>query len=142
MAGGGPGVRRRKVTTGNPSTPPEPPRADPVLPVAVYEDIEEVYAYLGETYSGQQSAIFTSKEAEVRPTEELSKLLDVCDWSICRVNINMQGLVKRVREALEMKKTFRSGHFLDKSVEAFPKDEWWPAAPLRAYRFTSAERVF
>ena len=90
MAGGGPGVRRRKVTTGNPSTPPEPPRADPVLPVAVYEDIEEVYAYLGETYSGQQSAIFTSKEAEVRPTEELSKLLDVCDWSICRVNINMQ----------------------------------------------------
>merc|ERR1712217_293430 len=62
----------------------------PVLPVALYEDIEEVYAYLEEAFCGQQSAIFTSKEAEAKPTEELSKLLDVCALSTCRVNINVQ----------------------------------------------------
>jgi len=62
----------------------------PVLPIALYEDIEEVYAYLEEAFCGQQSAIFTSKEAEAKPTEELSKLLDVCALSTCRVNINVQ----------------------------------------------------
>lgn len=50
----------------------------------------------------------------------------------------LQGLVKRVREALEMKQTFRSGRFLGKALQDWPKEEWWPGAPLRAYRFTSA----
>ena len=50
----------------------------------------------------------------------------------------LQGLVRRVREALEMKKTFRCGQFLGKALQDWPEEEWWPAAPLRAYRFTSA----
>jgi len=62
----------------------------PVLPVAVYESMNEVYDYLEQMHFGQQSAIFTSKQAEAEPTKELSQLLDVCALSTCRVNLNMQ----------------------------------------------------
>ena len=37
-----------------------------------------------------------------------------------------------------MKKRLRCGTLVSKSVEAWPRDEWWPVAPLRAYRFTTA----
>merc|ERR1712113_446178 len=62
----------------------------PVLPVAVYEKIDEVYDYLEKMHFGQQSAIFTSQDAAAKPTKELSELLDVCALSTCRVNINVQ----------------------------------------------------
>jgi len=62
----------------------------PVLPIATYEKIEEVYDYLEKMHFGQQSAIFTSSEAEAKPTAELADLLDVCALSTCRVNINVQ----------------------------------------------------
>merc|ERR1719373_224534 len=35
----------------------------PVIPVAKYSSLREVYDYLETTHSGQQSAIFTSQEA-------------------------------------------------------------------------------
>eukprot|EP00747_Dinoflagellata_sp_TGD_P123088 gnl/TRDRNA2_/TRDRNA2_173740_c0_seq1.p1 gnl/TRDRNA2_/TRDRNA2_173740_c0~~gnl/TRDRNA2_/TRDRNA2_173740_c0_seq1.p1 ORF type:complete len:568 (+),score=119.32 gnl/TRDRNA2_/TRDRNA2_173740_c0_seq1:82-1704(+) len=62
----------------------------PVLPVAVYDDISEVHEYLEKMHFGQQSAIFTSKEAAAKPTKELSELLDVCALTTCRVNLNVQ----------------------------------------------------
>merc|ERR1712113_1120140 len=62
----------------------------PVLPIAVYDKIEEVYDYLEKMHFGQQSAIFTSHDAAAKPTKELSELLDVCALSTCRVNINVQ----------------------------------------------------
>eukprot|EP00930_Biecheleria_cincta_P059141 TRINITY_DN448_c0_g1_i4.p1 TRINITY_DN448_c0_g1~~TRINITY_DN448_c0_g1_i4.p1 ORF type:complete len:529 (-),score=107.10 TRINITY_DN448_c0_g1_i4:292-1878(-) len=62
----------------------------PVLPVAVYEQIDEVYDYLEKMQFGQQSAIFTSQDAAAMPTKELSELLDVCALSTSRVNINVQ----------------------------------------------------
>eukprot|EP00747_Dinoflagellata_sp_TGD_P123089 gnl/TRDRNA2_/TRDRNA2_173740_c0_seq2.p1 gnl/TRDRNA2_/TRDRNA2_173740_c0~~gnl/TRDRNA2_/TRDRNA2_173740_c0_seq2.p1 ORF type:complete len:568 (+),score=126.55 gnl/TRDRNA2_/TRDRNA2_173740_c0_seq2:82-1704(+) len=62
----------------------------PVLPVAVYDDISEVHEYLEKMHFGQQSAIFTSKEAAAKPTTELSELLDVCALTTCRVNLNVQ----------------------------------------------------
>merc|ERR1719230_1636642 len=62
----------------------------PVLPVAVYENIDEVYSYLEKMHFGQQSAIFTSQEAAAKPTKELSELLDVCALSTSRVNVNVQ----------------------------------------------------
>jgi len=62
----------------------------PVLPIAVYENISEVYDYMEKMHFGQQSAIFTSQEAAAKPTQELSELLDACALSTCRVNINVQ----------------------------------------------------
>jgi len=62
----------------------------PVLPVAVYEKIDEVYDYLEKMHFGQQSAIFTSQDAAAKPTKELSDLLDVMALSTSRVNINVQ----------------------------------------------------
>jgi acyl-CoA reductase-like NAD-dependent aldehyde dehydrogenase len=61
----------------------------PVLPVAPYNSIEEVYDYLAKTNSGQQAAIFTSQNTKV-PSTELTELLDVCALSTCRVNLNVQ----------------------------------------------------
>merc|ERR1712217_395118 len=62
----------------------------PVLPIAVYVKIEEVYDYLEKMHFGQQSAIFTSHDAAAKPTKELSELLDVCALSPSRVNLNVQ----------------------------------------------------
>lgn len=62
----------------------------PVIPIATYESIDEVYDYIDKMHFGQQSAIFTSNDAAADPTEELSQLLDVCAMATCRVNINVQ----------------------------------------------------
>lgn len=62
----------------------------PVIPIASYDSIEEVYAYLKETDSGQQVSIFTSPAVDAAPSVELTNLLDVCALSTCRVNLNAQ----------------------------------------------------
>eukprot|EP00931_Biecheleriopsis_adriatica_P065551 TRINITY_DN4005_c0_g1_i4.p1 TRINITY_DN4005_c0_g1~~TRINITY_DN4005_c0_g1_i4.p1 ORF type:complete len:530 (+),score=123.40 TRINITY_DN4005_c0_g1_i4:72-1661(+) len=62
----------------------------PVIPIAPFESIEEPMAWLEKMHFGQQSAIFTSQDAEAAPSEELAELLDVCALSTCRVNINAQ----------------------------------------------------
>jgi glyceraldehyde-3-phosphate dehydrogenase (NADP+) len=56
----------------------------PVVPVAVYDDLEEVYDYLGAMPYGQQAAIFTSDAQASAP------LLDVLSTVVGRVNINTQ----------------------------------------------------
>ena len=56
----------------------------PVIPVAVYEDIKEVYDYVATTPFGQQAAIFTSDAAASAP------LLDVLSTVVGRININTQ----------------------------------------------------
>jgi len=61
----------------------------PVIPVASYESIDEVYDYLDKMHFGQQSTIFTSSKAE-NPSSDLSNLLDACALSTCRVNLNVQ----------------------------------------------------
>lgn len=56
----------------------------PVIPVAVYEDISEVYAYVQEMPYGQQAAIFSTSTATV------SSLVDVLSNVVGRININTQ----------------------------------------------------
>ncbi len=58
----------------------------PVIPVAVYSDLQEVYSYLSETHYGQQAAIFTADPASAAAAE----LLDVLSTAVGRVNINTQ----------------------------------------------------
>merc|ERR1712032_565293 len=61
----------------------------PVIPVATYESIDEVYDYLDKMHFGQQAAIFTSQE-KGESFSELTDLLDACALSTCRVNLNVQ----------------------------------------------------
>lgn len=56
----------------------------PVVPVAVYERIEEVYEYLAESNYGQQAAVFSQDPHAVAP------LLDVLVNQVSRVNLNCQ----------------------------------------------------
>lgn len=56
----------------------------PVIPVAVYEDLEEVYDYIAHMPYGQQAAVFTSDAHASAP------LLDVLSTVVGRVNINTQ----------------------------------------------------
>jgi glyceraldehyde-3-phosphate dehydrogenase (NADP+) len=56
----------------------------PVIPVAVYKDLEELYAYYRETIFGQQAAIFTSDASKAGP------LLDILATAVGRININTQ----------------------------------------------------
>ena len=56
----------------------------PVIPVAVYDDIEEVYAYLATSPYGQQAAVFSGSSAASAP------VLDVLSTVVGRININTQ----------------------------------------------------
>ena len=56
----------------------------PVLPVAVYRDINEIYDYYRETTFGQQAAVFTKNAQTAAP------LLDILSTAVGRVNINTQ----------------------------------------------------
>jgi glyceraldehyde-3-phosphate dehydrogenase (NADP+) len=56
----------------------------PVIPVAVYEDIEEVYDYIANMPYGQQAAVFTSDAHASAP------LVDVLSTVVGRININTQ----------------------------------------------------
>eukprot|EP01038_Epipyxis_sp_PR26KG_P007222 gene7222-9853_t len=56
----------------------------PVIPIAVYENITEVYDYYKKTVFGQQAAIFTSH------ADSSSDLLDILSTAVGRININTQ----------------------------------------------------
>lgn len=56
----------------------------PVIPVAVYENIEEVYSYLAKMPYGQQAAVFTTDATTAAP------VVDVLSTVVGRVNINTQ----------------------------------------------------
>lgn len=56
----------------------------PVVPVAVYKDIEEVFTYIAKMPYGQQAAIFTTESAASAP------IVDVLSTVVGRININTQ----------------------------------------------------
>ena len=56
----------------------------PVVPVAEYADIEEVYDYIAKMPYGQQAAIFTTSPDDAAP------IVDVLSTVVGRVNINTQ----------------------------------------------------
>jgi glyceraldehyde-3-phosphate dehydrogenase (NADP+) len=57
----------------------------PVIPIAVYEDLEEVMQYIQETPFGQQAAVFTT-----HASQDAGDLLDVLSNAVGRVNFNAQ----------------------------------------------------
>ena len=56
----------------------------PVIPIAVYKDIQEVYDYISKTPFGQQAAIFTTN------SDASASLIDVLSTVVGRININTQ----------------------------------------------------
>ena len=56
----------------------------PVVPIAIYKDIEEVYTYIAKTPYGQQAAIFTTNSISSAP------IVDVLSTVVGRININTQ----------------------------------------------------
>jgi len=56
----------------------------PVVPIAVYSDIQEVITYIQKMPFGQQAAIFTSSETTAAP------LIDLLSTAVGRININTQ----------------------------------------------------
>jgi glyceraldehyde-3-phosphate dehydrogenase (NADP+) len=54
----------------------------PVLPVAEYNDINEVYQYLARSPYGLQASVYTQDSRSAAP------LLDVLANTVCRININ------------------------------------------------------
>jgi glyceraldehyde-3-phosphate dehydrogenase (NADP+) len=56
----------------------------PVVPVAIYKDIAEVYDYIYKMPFGQQAAIFTKSVASAAP------LIDILSTAVGRININTQ----------------------------------------------------
>jgi glyceraldehyde-3-phosphate dehydrogenase (NADP+) len=60
----------------------------PLIPIADYDDVEEVLEHLADVKFGQQVAIFTKSAGEGSP--QLAKVLDACALTTCRVNINAQ----------------------------------------------------
>lgn len=56
----------------------------PVIPVVIYDDIEEVYQYAPRTGLGQQASVFT------RNPDKFGKALDVLSKQYARINLNCQ----------------------------------------------------
>ncbi len=56
----------------------------PVIPIATFKDIQEIYAYLSKTHYGQQASIFTQH------ADTSAELLDILSTSVGRININTQ----------------------------------------------------
>jgi len=56
----------------------------PVVPIATFEKIEEIYEYLATSQYGQQASVF-SKDAKT-----VSSLIDVLVNQVSRVNLNSQ----------------------------------------------------
>jgi glyceraldehyde-3-phosphate dehydrogenase (NADP+) len=56
----------------------------PVIPVAVYDDLNEVIDYLARSPYGQQASVFTQQARTAAP------LVDVLANIVCRININTQ----------------------------------------------------
>jgi len=60
----------------------------PLIPIAEYEDIDEVLEHLADVKFGQQVSIFTGSAAD--GGHELARVLDACALTTCRVNVNAQ----------------------------------------------------
>jgi glyceraldehyde-3-phosphate dehydrogenase (NADP+) len=56
----------------------------PVVPVAVFEDVQEVFDYVAASNYGQQASIFGSDPRRMGP------LVDVFANQVCRINLNAQ----------------------------------------------------
>jgi glyceraldehyde-3-phosphate dehydrogenase (NADP+) len=56
----------------------------PVIPVAVFDDVHEVFRYVVESSYGQQASIFGTDPRRIGP------LIDVLANQVCRVNLNAQ----------------------------------------------------
>lgn len=57
----------------------------PVIPIAEYDDIEEVMQYIQDTPFGQQAAVFTTQASQ-----DVGRLVDVLSNAVGRVNFNAQ----------------------------------------------------
>jgi glyceraldehyde-3-phosphate dehydrogenase (NADP+) len=58
----------------------------PVIPIAVYSDPEEVFAYLGDSRQAQQAAVFTGDPSSAAA----APFIDVLATAVGRININTQ----------------------------------------------------
>jgi glyceraldehyde-3-phosphate dehydrogenase (NADP+) len=56
----------------------------PVVPVATYSDIGEVYSAIRDSWNGQQASVFTKNGECAAP------LVDLLATTVCRININCQ----------------------------------------------------
>ena len=56
----------------------------PVVPVAVFDDVDEVFRYVAESTYGQQASVFG------RDPRRMGPLIDVLANQVCRVNLNAQ----------------------------------------------------
>jgi hypothetical protein len=56
----------------------------PVVPVATYSDIKEVYSAIRDSWNGQQASVFTKNGETAAP------LVDLLANTVCRININCQ----------------------------------------------------
>lgn len=56
----------------------------PLIPVARYSELSEIYAYLTESQFGQQASVFGTD------ADEIAKLIDCLVNQVARVNINTQ----------------------------------------------------
>jgi glyceraldehyde-3-phosphate dehydrogenase (NADP+) len=56
----------------------------PVVPVAVFDDVGEVFRYVAESTYGQQASVFGTDPRRMGP------LVDVLANQVCRVNLNAQ----------------------------------------------------
>ncbi len=56
----------------------------PVVPVAVFDDVSEVFRYVAESTYGQQASVFG------RDPRRMGPLVDVLANQVCRVNLNAQ----------------------------------------------------
>lgn len=55
----------------------------PVVPIVVYDDLEEVMKYVAESHCGQQCSLFSTQEATI------ASAVDNMVNQVCRVNINV-----------------------------------------------------
>lgn len=60
----------------------------PLIPIAEYEDIDEVLTHLADVKFGQQVSLFTKSASS--GGSEMARILDACALATCRVNINAQ----------------------------------------------------
>ena len=58
----------------------------PVIPIAVYNNLDEIYTYLQETTYGQQAAVFIS---DITSTTA-APLIDILSTAVGRINVNTQ----------------------------------------------------
>ncbi len=104
----------------------------PVVPVAVFDDVGEVFDYVVASNYGQQASIFGNDPAVIGP------LVDVLANQVCRVNLNAQcqrgpdvypftGRKDSAEATLSVSDALRC--FSIRSMVAAPENRWQQAAP-------------